>query len=390
MINESPDAIKEREDIDSPAYGDPDSVTFALFNNFYLYSFWPKCTHGHLFEYLVDYIKYEIPDPNLLYQHKDGSKKLEAKYMTQHVGELSKEEIDKIKYLNTNNIDRTPVLKRLPQVIQGRLWTNSKMISFWNDLVYIASRKKDILEFIKLIGGNPYQYQYEIKDKLYSYEDFSSGKYSDNLKFDPGAVHTLSPEKKGDALKQMGVQPKKPIPLQFRQIIQGEGVTFREFLESDIILNNIIHHPNVSIEKSPNLGETATWEYLNSNLDIKIIIYEDYLTNAYKNLSNFEFEKEFFHPDLGTIPHELLEGKLTELIMKKQFDLIPFKFRSSFVRRKKIFDQLLNKYNFNKNKINEYENIYSHFGGEVHDLIVESTPGYDEWIDYTYKKIFKF
>ena len=58
------------------------------------------------------------------------------------------------------------------------------MISFWNDLVYIASRKDDIIKFINLIGGNPYKYQYEIKDNLYNYDDFVSGKYNDNLKFD--------------------------------------------------------------------------------------------------------------------------------------------------------------------------------------------------------------
>jgi hypothetical protein len=105
------------------------------------------------------------------------------------------------------------------------------MISFWNDLVYIASRKKDIIEFIKLIKGDPKFYQYEIKNKLYNYEEFILGKYSDNLKFDQNAVHTLPPEMKGKALRDMGVVPKKPLPLLFRQIIQGES--FRNWLESN-------------------------------------------------------------------------------------------------------------------------------------------------------------
>ena len=228
-FNESPDAIKDREDIDSPMFGDEDGITFILFHNFILYSLWPECTHGHLAEYLVDYIKYEVPDPNLIYQDKTGAKRLEKKYEVYHSGQLLPDEIDKIKSLSAGRTDRTPLLERLPQVIQGRVWTESKMISFWNDLVYISAKKNDIIKFINLIGSNPYKYEYEIKDNLYNYEQFMSGKYNDSLEFDPKAVHTLPPDKKGEALKKMGVIPKKPVPLAFKQMIQGES--FRSWLE---------------------------------------------------------------------------------------------------------------------------------------------------------------
>lgn len=235
MINESPDVVGGEDNLDvgnpyapnafkgnrSPTYGDSDSITFALFNNFYIYAENPISTHGDLYDYLSSGIVNDEP-----------FEFLKKEFKIKHFGELLEDEKNKIKDVSQKTrIDRTPVLRDLPHVLQGRLWTISKIISFWNDLVYIASKKKNIIEFIKLIGGNPYQYQYEIKDKLYSYEDFSSGKYSDNLKFDPGVVHTLSPEKKGDALRQMGVQPKKPMPLQFKQMIQGESLCFREFLE---------------------------------------------------------------------------------------------------------------------------------------------------------------
>lgn len=226
MINESPDVVGGEDNLDggdpyapnaldgnrSPTYGDSDSITFALFSNFIIYGD-PDTTHGDLYDYLSSGILYGEP-----------FEFLKKQFNIKHFGELLEDEKNKIKDISQKTrIDRTPVLRDLPYVLQGRLWTISKIISFWNDLVYIASRKKDIIEFIRLIGGNPNQYQYEIKDKLYSYEDFSSGRYSDNLKFDPGVVHTLSPEKKGDALRQMGVQPKKPVPLQFKQMIQGES-----------------------------------------------------------------------------------------------------------------------------------------------------------------------
>jgi hypothetical protein len=213
-FNESPDVIKQREDNDSPTYGDDDSITFTLFNNFYLYSLWTQCTHGHLYEYLQFAI--------------EGDESLAPDFWKiKYGGELSEEEKNKVK--NLHRLDRTPVLKSMPSVIQGRLWTDSQVVSFWNDLVYIASRKNDIIEFIKIIKGDPKKYRYEIKDKLYSYDQFLSGKYNDDTKFDPTTVHTLSPEKKGEVLKSMGVVPKRPVPLAFKQMIQGES--FRSWLE---------------------------------------------------------------------------------------------------------------------------------------------------------------
>lgn len=219
-LYESPDFIGDDLLPEDPAYGDPDSITFALFNNFYLWSNNPDVTHGHLFEYLAGYIRHN---------QKSSSEVSKNRLQINHVGKLSDHEINNFKKLK--KLDRSPVLEISPETLQGRLWTDSKIISFWNDLVYIASRKKDIIKFINITGENSSLYRYEIKDKLYNYKDFISGRYSDNLKFDPEVVHTLSPEKKGNVLRQMGVVPKKPIPLQFRQKIQGES--FKNWLKSN-------------------------------------------------------------------------------------------------------------------------------------------------------------
>ena len=219
-LYESPDFIGDDFSAEDPAYGDSDSVTFALFDNFYLWSNNPDVNHGHLFEYLVGYIRHNL---------KPSSENSKNKLKINHIGKLKETEVNNFKKIE--KVDRSPVLEVLPQVLQGRLWKNSKIISFWNDLVYIASRKKDIIKFINIIGENAPLYRYEIKNKLYNYEDFISGKYSDNLKFDPGVVHTLSPDKKGDMLKKMGIVPKQPIPLQFRQMIQGES--FKNWLKSN-------------------------------------------------------------------------------------------------------------------------------------------------------------
>jgi hypothetical protein len=169
--------------------------------------------------------------------------------------------------------------------------------------------------------------------------------------------------------------------MNFSEFVQGE--------ESRIILQSVVDYPNVHIEEDPRYhGEEATWEYINSDLEVRIIIYKDYLDGSYKNLTPPEFQKNFFHPDLGVIPHELLEGNLTGIVMKKQFDLIPLRYRSSFNRFKDQFDKLFLSYKFSENNIHEHMNAYDAFGGVVHDLIVDSTPGYSAWENYAYRKIF--
>jgi hypothetical protein len=234
MINESPDAIKHREDIDSPSYGDQDSVTFSLFDNFTVYSLRYNTSHGDLYKFVRIYSK---PSDIELFKWSENRGKyswyldpeqFKKNYEIYHKGELTDNEKNKIINFDIFELDRSPILKEFPSVIQGRAWTESKMISFWNELVYIASRKDDIIKFINLIGGNPYKYQYEIKDNLYNYDDFVSGKYNDNLKFDRTILHTLPPDKKGEALKKMGAVPKQPVPLQFKQMLQGES--FRSWL----------------------------------------------------------------------------------------------------------------------------------------------------------------
>lgn len=215
-FNESPDVVGGEElSADGPAYGAEDSVTFALFNNFYLYSLEPICTHGDLYVSLIFIMRKEEHPIIDIHKIKYG-------------GDLSEEEKNKIK--NLNKLDRTPFLKSMPNVIQGRLWTESKIISFWNDLAQITARKNNIISFIKInMKMLPQKFQYEIKDKLYSYDEFLSGDYADNTEFDPKTLHTLEPDKKAKALKSIGYVPKKPTPLHLKQMIQGES--FKSWVE---------------------------------------------------------------------------------------------------------------------------------------------------------------
>jgi hypothetical protein len=198
-----------------PTYGDDDSVTFALFNNFNLYSFDSSATHGDLYQNFTPYKNQQV--------------------YVQNSGVLSEKDKNKINHvIAIDGTDRAAFLRQMPEVIQGRLWTDSRIISFWNNVAQISVRKNDIIDFIKMdIKLRPEKFQYEIRNVLYSYDDFLSGRYKDVTphvfpKFDPGAIHTLSPDKKAEFLKSMGAVPKTPIPLADKQRIQGES--FRSWL----------------------------------------------------------------------------------------------------------------------------------------------------------------
>lgn len=223
ILNEDPNNVKIIKDAH---HGAKNAIPFVLFSKFYVYSNWEWASHDTLLKYTLIQHIYNIDA--FEYSNRLRASRLDK---IRYFGNLTDEETNKLKYLKEPEINRHVILELLPYALQGRLWKTTKTISFWNDLVYIASRKNDIIEFIKLLGENPKKYQYEIKDKLYNHEQFLSGIYVDDLNFDSSIVHTLPPEKKGEILKSKGIKPKVPIPLQFKQMIQGENVTFREFLQ---------------------------------------------------------------------------------------------------------------------------------------------------------------
>ena len=204
-FNETPDRIRWFGEPlrPGPRYTANDSVTFALFNNFNLYSTDSKDTHSELYQQLNSFLLYNLFD---------------APHKIRYSGRLSENDKEKIKsVLDSAKHDgesRAALLREMPDVIQGRLWTESKAISFWNNLSRISSRKNDIIDFIKTdIKSIPQKFQYEVQDTLYSYDEFLSGKYTDSDQFDAAKLHALAsinhlpPDQKAKALKSMGYAP---------------------------------------------------------------------------------------------------------------------------------------------------------------------------------------
>ena len=125
-INENPDAIRDREDIDSPSYGDQDSVTFSLFDNFTVYSLRYNTSHGDLYKFVRIYIKpsdielFKWSENRGKYSWYLAPEQFKKTYEIYHNGELTDNEKNKIINFDVFELDRSPILKELPNVIQGR------------------------------------------------------------------------------------------------------------------------------------------------------------------------------------------------------------------------------------------------------------------------------
>jgi hypothetical protein len=232
LLKEDPDAVLKtnaKDEFDTLAlYSNGDDKSFALFNKFYLYSNDFKQTHGHIFRNLY----------NILKRSKKWTEETYG-FPISFFGKITPSDRKIFEQMPGKygvSIDRTNTLAEMPYVIQGRIWTRKKIISFWNSISYIAIRKKDILDFMKKLGENPTEYRFEVNNKLYDYENFISGKYSDSIDLDPTKVHTMPPEQKGSILKKIGAKPKVPVPLAFKLQAQQENINFKNWL----IYNNMM------------------------------------------------------------------------------------------------------------------------------------------------------
>lgn len=121
----------------------------------------------------------------------------------------------------TNNRYREQVLEVMPNVIMGRVWTDKKIISFWNYPKYIIKNIPAIERTISLLGGIPSEYRYELDNNpSISYDEFmalmprskpATGDTLDNSW--RSAIHIAPPEQKANILKHAGIAPKAPLDI---------------------------------------------------------------------------------------------------------------------------------------------------------------------------------
>lgn len=215
VLTESPDrTIKGINDGLPGGWVNPDARTFVIADDFICISKENNTWHTNMYEDLEKIFKYNKKEyRNNYIMHGQPS----VTFLSQ-MG---------------NAVERSTLLKKYPNWIQGRIWLDKHYIAFWNHEINVRNNLNKIVMVINMVGDDPENFQWEIENKkVVSFNDLKNTKNIDGelpkVKDDnwQQTVHTLPPEKKGEVLKAMGVKPKAPLGAQQRYAM---GESFKEF-----------------------------------------------------------------------------------------------------------------------------------------------------------------
>lgn len=188
LLNENPDNFKiGSEYIDRFE----DSTTFIILDGFAIYSFEPAVTH----EQLLGRLSYCADSIDSYLQGKSELKNVSSCILQSldKKGALTHKSVEMM-----NNIigyrSRQWIIENEPDAISGRMWSEYKVVSFWNPMASIFRNKQHITDFISKMKEKPNEFKYEVEGKMMSYEEFWSGKkISPSFNFDPSKLHTMEP-----------------------------------------------------------------------------------------------------------------------------------------------------------------------------------------------------
>jgi hypothetical protein len=229
LLRESPDGtIKRFPDENGETFritwNKKDSRTFIIVDNFICVAEDHAVFHEQLYSMLED-----------VFQTDDVSVK-EQMIM---LGQPSEE----FKEIISGGLHRGDAVEEYPEWIQGRAWLDHEYISFWNNSYYVKNNLAPIIKMIKILGGNPNTWDWELDHEApVKLTTLMGGSKSEEpaeneIKDWQREVHILPPEKKGDALKAMGVKPKVPLGAQARYL-RGESLSFKEYFGQRLLKEN--------------------------------------------------------------------------------------------------------------------------------------------------------
>lgn len=269
VLDETPDTVYNQDDEEVADYEDRDSVAFMLTPNFSAI-----CPRGVHFD-IVDALKFAYNNLDKL--ENDVALKDELKLRFVKVANLKGLRNDlksgaMVDYFSKPKSSEAVSVRKIPGTISGRLWTNRKIISFWNDSKTVVKNwewVKDLFIENSLVVGKLENYRVDWIERASNSRGSpmtpAGSVTSDTKKDDPNQgdfiaklfgdknklqslpqeklddivkkIHLLSPSKKREALLAMGYKNIKAI-----EIAEILGMTVAEF-------NNIMN-VNESIKLS--------------------------------------------------------------------------------------------------------------------------------------------
>jgi len=236
IIKEDPDYVLFRKDDNSflhLSYNDDDAITFVITNDNIMYG--DVETHSNMVisiildniksfgneyienDYDMERVDLMISDFSLFFKH------IKVKGSINDIKKMCQRTLNFIKTIEPDYLYNLQYMKRqtfyqansIVNPILGRLWKNSKVISFWQGQALVVPHLQKIKILLKemninieecIFNDHPY-------DELKTYEEYFGKvdkKASDKVdqKFSNAPIHALPPEKKKKALQDLGVKPK--------------------------------------------------------------------------------------------------------------------------------------------------------------------------------------
>lgn len=221
-----------REDPDSVELGDQslwwwDGLTFSLFDNYYVCSVAGyEVTHSDLMG--------EVSScRDSISAGLDGS--ITPKEVADCIGDSrvittygipSRRAMELMLLIPQNNhASRIATTSQAPDIINGRIWIESKVISFWNSVSTLMKNKDKILEFVRMASrADEKRFKYEVANMLVDYDRFVDGGFiTKPVVFDPSKVHTMVPgPAKTQIMGAMGLMRSKPVGIRDRLTREGD------------------------------------------------------------------------------------------------------------------------------------------------------------------------
>lgn len=110
-----------------------------------------------------------------------------------------------------------------PDIILGRIWPKSKVVSFWNRSAEVHRNRTRVLEFVRVMKGKERKFRYEVEGEMLDYDAFQAGGSEPSPSFDPSKVHTMLPGPgKAQMMGAMGFMRSKPVDARDRLAREGD------------------------------------------------------------------------------------------------------------------------------------------------------------------------
>lgn len=216
LLKEDPDAV----DLGDEYLHWNTGLTFSLFDNYYVCSLdGYEITHSDLMGDVSSCRKDILAGLEGLITPKKVADRINNSRFITTYGIPSRRAMELMIEIPRYHAGRFETSMKVPDIVHGRIWIESKAVSFWNGISTLMKSRDNIFEFVRLASGrNEKVFRYEVTNILMDYDRFASGGHiMKPTVFDPSKVHTMPPgPAKAQMMGAMGFMRSKPVDVRDR------------------------------------------------------------------------------------------------------------------------------------------------------------------------------